>query len=189
MSSLSGATLATHGCATTPRRRVGARLAGRRAQANILNMFKILLNQFTTTRAPERGEPTPQLATAALFVRAARADGEYAEVEIARIDALLASGFELDAAAAQALRAQAERAEAEASDIVRFTRVLKDALDEDGREKFLEEIWSVVLEDGVRDPSEDGFMRQLAALLYVPDQRANAARLRAARRMTDGSSS
>ncbi|MEO1328321.1 MAG: TerB family tellurite resistance protein [Pseudomonadota bacterium] len=143
-------------------------------------MIKRLLDALAAAPTPaDKPAIGPDLAVAALLVHAARSDGDYAETEKAAIDALLSDAFDLTGDAALALRRSAEASDADASDIVRFTRVLKDALSEDERVAFLERMWRVVLADGSRDPQEDVLMRRLAGLLYVPDARSNAARRRA----------
>ncbi len=126
--------------------------------------------------------PRVDLATAALFVHAARSDHEYLAGERDAIDAVLARAFELESGAAKALRVEAEVVEENAVDVVRFTQTLKQNLTESERAEFLEQIWSIVLSDGVRAPDEGAFMRKLAGLLHIPDPVSNAARLRAMKR-------
>ena len=67
-------------------------------------------------------EADARLALAALLVRIARADGEYAAEEVDRIDRLLAQRYRLTPEDARALRAEAETVEGAAPDTVRFTR-------------------------------------------------------------------
>ena len=61
-------------------------------------------------------------------------------------EAFLVDG--LDAAGADALRSEGETAQKEATDIVRFTRVLKDAIPHEDRVEILEAVWRVVYADG-----------------------------------------
>ncbi|UWQ22764.1 TerB family tellurite resistance protein [Jannaschia sp. W003] len=132
--------------------------------------------------APERlPEPDSRLALAALLVRVARTDGDYAAVERRRIDAVLARRHGLDAEGAAALRAEAEALEAEAPDTVRFTRAIKDAVDVEERTKVLEAMWAVVLADGERDDDEDALLRLVANLLGVTDRDSALARQRVER--------
>ncbi len=51
--------------------------------------------------------------------------------------------FGLDAAGADALRVRGEASQAEAADIVRFTRVIKAAMDEPQRIRLMEALWEV----------------------------------------------
>ncbi|GAB5449146.1 tellurite resistance TerB family protein [Gymnodinialimonas sp.] len=129
--------------------------------------------------APEPLTPADaRLALAALLVRIARSDGDYAAVEISRIDALLADRYGLLPGQAKTLRAQAEALEAQAPDTVRFTRAIKDAVDHDDRLDVVEALWHVVLADGERDEDEDALMRLVAPMLGINDRDSNLARQR-----------
>ncbi|UWQ94981.1 TerB family tellurite resistance protein [Rhodobacteraceae bacterium M385] len=127
-------------------------------------------------------EPLPQadarLALAALLVRVARSDGDYAAVEIARIDALLADRYGLLPGQAKTLRAQAEALEAQAPDTVRFTRAIKDSVDHDDRLDVVEALWDIALADGERDEDENALMRLVAPMLGINDRDSNLARRR-----------
>lgn len=122
-----------------------------------------------------------RLALAALMVRIARSDSDYAAVERAAIEAALTRRHGLDAAGAQALRREAEALEAEAPDTVRFTREIKDHVPHEDREHVMEALWSVVLADGRRADEENAQMRLLTSLLGVSDRDSALARQRAAR--------
>jgi uncharacterized tellurite resistance protein B-like protein len=141
-------------------------------------MFSDLLRRLAAP-APERlPEPDARLALAALMVRVARTDGDYAPEEIDRIDRILMRRHGLVRADAAALRAQAEELEAEAPDTVRFTKAIKDAVSLEDRVAVIEALWSVVLADGTRDEEEDGLLRLLANLLGINDRDSNLARRR-----------
>lgn len=119
-----------------------------------------------------------QLALAVLMVRLARADGDYAAAEIARIDRVLAGRFALLPEAAARLRTEAEALEAAAPDTVRFTRALKAAVPLEERLGLIEALWAVVLADGGRDAQEDRLMRLIAPLLGITDVESGLARQR-----------
>ncbi|MFV0245880.1 MAG: TerB family tellurite resistance protein [Qingshengfaniella sp.] len=123
-------------------------------------------------------EPDARLALAALLVRIARSDGEYAPAEIAQIDRGLAARHGLSPFEAAKLRREAEAMEAEAPDTVRFTRALKQAVPYEERLAIIETLWSVVLADGTRQEEEDSLLRQIAPLLGVNDRDSNMARLK-----------
>ncbi|HCB53712.1 MAG TPA: hypothetical protein DEP41_07715, partial [Rhodobacter sp.] len=86
-----------------------------------------------------------QLALATLLVRVARTDGDYADVEIARIDAVLERLYALSPEQTVALRQSAEALEQEAPDTVRFTRALKEAVAHGDRQALLQALWFVAL--------------------------------------------
>lgn len=140
-------------------------------------MFADLLRRLTAPAAP-LPEPDQRLALAALLVRVARADGDFAPAEAERIDRILARRYGLSPAEALRLRAEAETLEAEAPDTVRFTRAIKDAVPYEERAGVIEALWSVVLADGVRDAEEDGLLRLVANLLGVSDRDSALARQR-----------
>jgi uncharacterized tellurite resistance protein B-like protein len=106
---------------------------------------------------PEDG----RLAIASVLVMAARADGKYETSEEGTIDRVLMTRFKLTAAQARSLREEGEVAEAEAVDIYQFTKAIKEAIPYDDRLAVVEELWGVILSDGVRDPFEDTLMRQI----------------------------
>ena len=132
------------------------------------------------------GQPDPEplpdadarLALAALLVRVARSDGDYAPAEVVRIDRILAARYGLSPFEAPRLRAEAEALEREAPDTVRFTRAIKDAVPYEDREAVIEALWEVVLADGMRDHEEDALLRLVANLLGVNDRDSNLARQR-----------
>ena len=141
-------------------------------------MFGELLRRLT---APE---PTPldngdaRLALAALLVRIARSDGDYAQSEIDRIGQVLANRYDLSEAQAADLRANAETLETEAPDTVRFTRAIKEAVPFDDRIEVISSLWEIVLADGERDSEESSLLRMIAPMLGVNDRDSNLARQR-----------
>ena len=126
-------------------------------------------------------ETDARLALAALLVRAARTDGDYARSEIDRIDRILAARYGLTPDAAAALRSDAEQTEAEAPDTVRFTRAIKDAVPYEQRIGVIEALWQVVLVDGERAAPENALLRMTASLLGVTDVESAEARQRVAK--------
>ena len=123
-------------------------------------------------------EDDQHLALAALLVRVARADHDYAEVEKARIDKVLAARFGLSPFEVTKLRADAEVLESEAPDTVRFTRAIKDAVPYEERSQVIESLWEIALSDGERDHEEDALIRLVAPMLGVNDRDSALARQR-----------
>jgi len=117
-----------------------------------------------------------RIALAALMVRLARTDGDYADIEITMIDRMLAKRFDLEDSAARALRTEAEELETQAPDTVRFTRLIKEAVPYEDRSGVLEALWAVVLADGHNDHEEHGLMRLVANLLGINDRDSAFAR-------------
>lgn len=141
-------------------------------------MFADFINRLTRPEPEPLQDGDARLALTALLVRIARADGDYADDEVRRIDRLVAKRYGLSPFEATALRRDAEALEGEAPDTVRFTRAVKDAVPYEEREGVIEAMWDVVLVDGVRDHEEDALLRLVANLLGVNDRDSNLARQR-----------
>lgn len=133
-------------------------------------MFADLLRALTAPEPPRLPEPDAKLALAALLVRVAKSDGDYAADEKSMIDKVLAERHALTPDAASALRAEAEELEAQAPDTVRFTRAIKAGVDYDDRAQVIAALWKIVLADGVRDHEEDALMRLVAPMLGINDR-------------------
>ena len=143
-------------------------------------MLDALIKRLTgTDDAPaEDRQDAERTAIAAILVEAAHADGVYLEDERAVIDQVLADRYGLDPVAAASLRAAGEAAQEEAADIVRFTRVLKDAIPHEERVQVIEAVWRVIYADDDQEAHEANLVRRLCGLLYVPDREAGLARQR-----------
>ncbi|MEM0977495.1 MAG: TerB family tellurite resistance protein [Pseudomonadota bacterium] len=145
-------------------------------------MLKDILD-FFTPEPPKSDLSTDdaRLALAALMVRIARSDGDYAAVEKAVIRSALIDRYALAGTELDTLIADAEELESKAPDTVRFTRVLKDHVPYEDRKALLSSLWSVVLADGERDSKENALLRMLAQLLGVTDKDSALARQSAER--------
>jgi len=156
-------------------------LARRFSCAYLPRMFDSFLRRILTPSPTPLTAPEADLALAALMVRAARADGDYAPDEIARIDRVLAAHLNIGPFEAADLRSRAETLETEAPDTVRFTRALKAATALEDRRHLMQALWSVALADGQREAQEDRLMRLVSDLLGLTDVESALARQRAER--------
>ncbi len=144
-------------------------------------MFADFLKRLTAPTPSPLEDGDARLALTALLVRIARADGDYASEEIARIDRITSARYTLSLPDATALRQQAEQLETEAPDTVRFTRAIKDAVAHEDRLGVIESLWQVVLADGHREAEEDSLMRLTSNLLGINDRDSALARQRVER--------
>ncbi|MCI2397902.1 TerB family tellurite resistance protein [Aliiroseovarius subalbicans] len=142
-------------------------------------MFASLLQRLTGATPDPLPDHDAKLALSALLVRIARSDGDYAHIEVERIERILRARYDLSADEANELRHSAELFEETAPDTVRFTRAIKEAVPYEDRESVVEAAWEVVLVDGARADEEDALMRMIASLLGVNDRDSNIARQRA----------
>lgn len=141
-------------------------------------MFADLLKRLTAPEPEALPHDDARLALAALLVRIARSDGDYAAIEAEYIEHVLRHRYAVSDLEAAALRQEAEVLETEAPDTVRFTRAIKDAVPYDDRVRVIEAMWAIVLADGERDEEEDALLRMVAPMLGVNDRDSNLARKR-----------
>jgi len=133
-------------------------------------------NLFSRKPLGSNDEIDEKQAMAALMVRIAKSDDDYAIAECERIDAILSILYGLSPTEASSLRNHAEALEADAPDTVRFTRAIKETVPYEDRFEVVRALWQVVLADGERDHEEDALMRLLASLLGVNDRDSAIAR-------------
>ncbi|SMX22619.1 TerB family tellurite resistance protein [Boseongicola aestuarii] len=145
-------------------------------------MFEAFLRSLTAPDPDPLTGDDCRLALAALLVRIARTDGDYARVEIDAIDNILKTRYNLGPFEVSKLRADAEQLEQEAPDTVRFTRALKDTVPYENRTEIVEALWEIVLADGTRDHEEDALMRLVAPMLGINDRDSALARQRVERK-------
>ncbi|MGH6823583.1 MAG: TerB family tellurite resistance protein, partial [Methylocella sp.] len=100
-------------------------------------------------------------------INVANVDGETSLAERRRLKSIIAERFGLDAKQVSELIATAEQSDREAVDFYHFTRVLKRALDDDGRQKIVEMLWDIAFADGVVDEFEENTIWRIAELLGV----------------------
>jgi len=146
-------------------------------------MLKSLLEKLSAPAPQPLETEDARLAVAALLVRIARADHDYAETEITQINRILAERYALPVEDAVALRQDAEALEQDAPDTVRFTNAVKNAVPLEDRMSLIEAAWTITLSDGIRADEEDALMRMIPRFLGISDIDSNLARQRAARKL------
>lgn len=140
------------------------------------SMISDLLNRLLDSGPKQVADDDARLALGALLVRIARSDGDYAQIEKDQIAEVLKARYSLSDPAA--LLADCETLETQAPDTVRFTRAIKDGVAYEDRVGVVEDMWSIVLADGIRSKYENQIMRLVPPMIGVTDQESNAARLR-----------
>ncbi len=128
--------------------------------------------------APAHDSDQLRLAAVALLVEAACLDDHFDDAERDCITALVRQRFELGEAEAAALLSEAEKATDQASELYRFTRVVKDSFTNEERIELVEMLWGVVYADGVLHDYEASLLRRVAGLIYVNDRDSGDARKR-----------
>lgn len=133
-------------------------------------MFDRLLSLLSGDAAGGRALPSARLSIACLLIEMARADFEIAEVERARVGALLERHYGLDATAVDQLMREAEDAVNEAVSLHDYLQTLNAELDAGSKRALMQMLWEVAYADQRLDPYEEQLLRKLADLLYVPEK-------------------
>ncbi len=107
------------------------------------------------------------LATAVLLVEISRADFDQDETELAHIRELLLNHLALDKTAIDDLLQQAHQEADRLVSVQHITRLMNEQLDQEGKRKVVEMMWSVVYADGDKHHYEEHLLRKVAELLYV----------------------
>ena len=148
----------------------------------MINRIKSLLGG----AKPRQGGPSEddaaelvRLAAAALLVEAAWRDRDFDDAERRHIVDLVSGRFGLTGEEAETLVAAAEEEVHAATQMLPFTRVIKDKFSHEQRVEMVEMLWQVVYADGVLHDHEAALMRQVGGLVYVSDRERGAARKRA----------
>ncbi len=144
-------------------------------------MFSIF-NQFK--KETKKLEPTIDIdniefACAVLLVESALMDQEFGKDEKIAIENILKKQFSLDNEITKELISEATKTSKETSDLVTFTRKIKNSWDLEKRIKIIEMMWEVVLIDEVLSPYEDMLIRRVAGLIYISDKERGLAKKRA----------
>lgn len=146
-------------------------------------MLDRLLSFLRGDEAPAAPASDLAFATAVLFLEAASMDDRVDQAEQDRVRAILVRHFGLDDDAARRLIEAAGRRQAESAQLLRYTRTVKDRMNEAERLQLMEWLWEVVYADGKEHDLEANLMRRIAGLIYVEDVASGAARKRVRRRL------
>lgn len=139
--------------------------------------FKDFISQILGADPPKSlDEQEVQIACAALLIHCAKADGTLTQDEDQNLRSILRDRYGLEQEETETLVALAQEREQDATDIQRFTWVLHESLDREGRLEFIRSLWEVTNSDGVIDHDERSIVRLIASLMRVEMKDAIAIR-------------
>ncbi len=146
----------------------------------MLNRIKSLFEKSSGAEAGQSkaGFSEKEIAAAALMVEAAHLDGNLEEAERAAIKDIVIRSFSLDGEEADDLIAAAKAHHEESSQLLYFTRTIKEHSSPEERIELIEMLWEVAYADGVLHAYEANLLRRIAGLIYVSDKDRGEARKR-----------
>ncbi|MGO4998985.1 TerB family tellurite resistance protein [Oceanisphaera sp. W20_SRM_FM3] len=114
--------------------------------------------------------PSKEMAMAALLAEVMLADGDASAEEQARMAQLLQRLTQQTSAQVQQLLTESLAQQQDVVSLYAFTTELKN-LPISEREQLLSALWQLAFTDDYLDPEEEGVIRQVADLLYIPHSR------------------
>lgn len=108
------------------------------------------------------------MAAGTLLFEVARADLNTAPDEKRQIERQLRTVFDLTGTEVLELVELAERNAEEATSLFPFTQLINQRFEAADKTRLVEMLWQVAYADGELDPYEEGLVRKIAELLYVP---------------------
>ena len=148
-------------------------------------MLDAIKNIFEGKEKTSESKSDSRLAVSALMIEAAMMDGELTDDEKSTILQLLCNYFDLTDDESKTLFKEASNLQSSSSQLIHFTRTIKDGYSEEDRVALMEMMWKVVQADGIEDNFETNLMRRIAGLLYVSDRDSGLARKRARNKLQD----
>jgi len=108
-----------------------------------------------------------QIATAALFVKMAKTDGDFSNEERERVIHTMQNAFNLDEDCVQELIELSEKKLEESTSVYEFTSIINDHFNRDEKLELLEDLWKIIYVDDKLDKYEDRLVKVIGGLINV----------------------
>ena len=118
-----------------------------------------------------------QVATAALLVEIAKADGDFSNDEKRRIVDLMKNDFDLDDECVNELLALSEQKVKDSVSIYEFSSVINENFAQQEKLDLIKNLWRIIYEDGKLDSHEDRLIKIIGSTLNLEHKGIIAAKL------------
>jgi len=118
-----------------------------------------------------------QVATAALLVEIAKADGDFSDDERKRIIDLMKKDFDLDDECVNDLLALSEQKVKDSVSIYEFSSVINESFTQQEKLDLIKNLWRIIYEDGKLDSHEDRLIKIIGSTLNLEHKDIIAAKL------------
>ena len=118
-----------------------------------------------------------QVATAALLVEIAKADGDFSVDERKRIINLMKKDFDLDDECVDELMELSEQKVRDSISVYEFTSVINETFSQTEKLELLKNLWRIIYEDGKLDSHEDRLIKIIGSTMNVEHKDIIAAKL------------
>jgi len=108
-----------------------------------------------------------QIATAALFIEMAKADGNFSDEERERVIHTMQRTFNLDEDCVNELIELSEKKLEKSISVYEFTSIINDHFNRDEKQELLEDLWKIIYVDDKLDKYEDRLVKVIGGLINV----------------------
>jgi len=118
-----------------------------------------------------------QVATAALLVEIAKADGDFSGDERKRIIDLMKKDYDLDDECVNELLALSEQKVKDSVSIYEFSSVINESFTQAEKFELVKNLWRIIYEDGKLDSHEDRLIKIIGSTLNLEHKDVISAKL------------
>lgn len=118
-----------------------------------------------------------QVATAALLIEIAKADGDFSDDERKRVIDLMKNDFDLNDECVNELLALSEQKVKDSISVYEFSSVINESFSQQEKLELLKNLWRIVFEDGKLDSHEDRLIKIIGSTLNLEHKNIIAAKL------------
>lgn len=108
-----------------------------------------------------------QVATAALFIEIAKADGDFSEDERKRIIDLMRNDFDLDDECVDELLELSEQKVKDSISVYEFSSVINESFSQQEKIELMKNLWRITYEDGKLDSHEDRLVKIIGSTMNI----------------------
>ena len=118
-----------------------------------------------------------QIASAALFVEIAEADGNFSDDERNRIIDLMKSEFNLDEDCVNELLSLSEQKVKDSVSVYEFTSIINDGFNQQEKLELIKNLWRIIYQDGKLDSHEDRLIKIIGSTMNLEHRDVIGAKL------------
>jgi len=118
-----------------------------------------------------------QVATAALLVEIAEADGDFTDDERKRIIDLMKAEFNLDDECVKELLNLSEKKVKDSISVYEFTSVINESFNQQEKLELIKNLWRIIYQDGKLDSHEDRLIKIIGSTMNLEHRDVIGAKL------------
>jgi uncharacterized tellurite resistance protein B-like protein len=133
-------------------------------------------NELQTT-SPKTSSKKYQVATAALLIEIAKADGHFSDDESNRIIELMKNDYELDDECVNELLEFSKQKVKDSISVYEFSSVINESFTQQEKLELMKNLWRIIYEDGKLDSHEDRLIKIIGSTLNLEHKNVIDAKL------------